>query len=104
MTYKVQELGARGRVSLENPAHGGRDHCAARLLDAANYHAEVLRFDDYASAPGLEFFDQGVRYLAGQAFLQLGPPGKALDYPCQLGQADYAPGWDVANVRFAYKW
>ena len=64
----------------------------------------MLGFDDYTHARWLEFFHYGVGYLAGQALLKLGPPGEALDYPRQLGEADDAPGGDIAHVRLAYKW
>src|SRR5205823_306387 len=101
---EVQELGAGGRVGLEDASHGRGDHGAAGLLHAPGYHAEVLGLDHHADPPRIEALDQRIGYLAGQSLLELRPPGVGLDHAGYLRQAHYPPRRDVAHVSFAYKW
>jgi hypothetical protein len=77
---ELQELGPRGWVVTEQAAHGGRDHCAAGLLNSAHDHAVVLRLDYHTHTYGLDGFYYRVGDLARQALLQLGPPGEPFNH------------------------
>src|SRR5438874_4070254 len=101
---EVQELGAGGRVGLEDASHGRGDHGAAGLLHTPGYHAEVLRLDHHAGPPRIEALDQRICYLAGQSLLELGPPGIRLDHARYLRQAHYPPRRYIAHVGLAFKW
>ncbi len=66
-----EEFVAGGGGTEEGALHGGCDHAAVLLFDAAHHHAEVMAFHDHANAFGVNLFLDIRCNLLGEALLQL---------------------------------
>ncbi len=79
-------------------------YCAgAWFADASHGHAEVFAVEDHYYASGVQLTGEGVGYLGGQAFLDLGTAGIGFYQAGQFGEARNAAvgAWDVADVGHA---
>src|SRR5437899_9536259 len=82
--HEIQKFGTGPWVAAERAEHAGRDHLAARRLDAPHLHAEMARLDHDADTPGRQDGAQGLGDLPGQLLLDLQPLRDDLDQPRDL--------------------
>src|SRR6266849_1334314 len=66
-----QKLVARLLIVTESAKHGARHRRTMLFFHPAHLHAEMAGFDNHADTLGSNFFLDGLRDLAGQAFLNL---------------------------------
>lgn len=96
---QAEELLAGLRRRAHGAQHAAGGCASARLLHAAHHHAQVAGLDDHGDALRLQHLGERERDLLGQALLDLQAARKHLGNAGELGEADYAPVGDVADVH-----
>src|SRR3954447_10811065 len=103
VSCQCEELLARAGVVADAPQQRRGDGARARLLDAAQGHAQVLGLEDDADALAAQLVVEPVRDLGGQALLHLQGAGEVLDDAGELGQPDDPLTGQVADVGDAHE-
>ena len=82
----------------EHAEHPAGHHAYAGLVNAARGHALMRRLGTTADAVRLEHRVEAGRNFGGQFLLNLQSLRKHFDQPGQLGNADHAIAWQIADM------
>ena len=96
--HEGEDFGAGHGAVFEAASEGGDVHDGAGFFGAADGHAGVGGFEDAGDALGLEFVHECVGDLGGEAFLDLGSAGVAVDEAGEFGEADDFTVGEVGDV------
>jgi len=94
------ELQARLHSASEDAKHVTRDRHRVLLLNAAQYHAQVLRLNDHRNPLGVELFLQSLGDLGSQPLLHLEPASIQVHQPRNFAKSDNPLARDVGHMAF----
>ena len=89
IAHQRQHFAPAAFVLAEDAHHPAGGHHHAGGVDAAGGHAGVAGLDHHGDALGLEMLADAVGDLGGEPFLDLQPPGEAVEDAGELRDADH---------------